>query len=111
VSESTTLGRLATVIRSKNAGPFITTCDVMFETLADFERVQAAGVLTPELVAKIYDLPASSILGIYFYAPALAVKISFLKPVDSGNAFSRDIAGSSQHVPLLDVVVQQVGEA
>lgn len=100
-----TLGDLAAVVRSKNAGPFITTCDVMFEDVAAYERVQAAGVITEDLIARLYRLPRTSVLGIHFYKPALAVKISFLKPVDAGDAFSPDIAGSSQHVPLLDIEV------
>jgi hypothetical protein len=99
------LGDFAKVIRSKNAGPYTTTCDVMFETDADLERVRASGALTVERIADLYRVPPASVLGIYFYEPALAVKISFLKPVDSGNAFSPDVAGSSQHVPLLDILV------
>jgi hypothetical protein len=99
------LGELAKVLRSKNAGPFVTTCDVMFASAADLERVRASGALTPRTVADLYRISPADVLGVYFYEPALAVKISFLKTVDSGDAFSPDIAGSSQHVPLLDVEV------
>jgi hypothetical protein len=99
------LGDLAKVLRSKNAGPFITTCDVMFELASDLERVRASGALTPETVAGLYRIPVADVLGVYFYEPARAVKISFLKPVDAGDAFSSDIAGSSQHVPLLDLEI------
>lgn len=105
MTDRTTLGRLAVIIRSKNAGPYITTCDVMFERTADLDRVRAAGVLTRERIAALYHLPVENVLGVYFYPPARAIKISFLKLTDSGDPFSPDIAGSSQHVPLLDIEV------
>ena len=35
----TKLGELASLIRSKNAGPFELTFDVMFDNLERFERV------------------------------------------------------------------------
>jgi hypothetical protein len=102
----TALRDLATIVRSKNAGPYITTCDVFFRGEAEFERARDSGAITAESVARLYRLPREHVLGVHFYAPALAVKISFLKPVDGGHVFSPDIAGASQHVPLLEVDVQ-----
>lgn len=100
-----TIDSLAVVVRSKNAGPYITTCDVIFGDLATFQRAREANVLTPEKVAALYRIPVESVLGVYYYEPGLAVKVSFLKTVDAGDVFSPDIAGSAQHVPLLDVEV------
>ena len=52
------LGELARLIRSKNAGPFELTFDIMFDDAAAFERVRASGALSRELIACIYRLPA-----------------------------------------------------
>lgn len=100
-----TIDALAVVVRSKNAGPYVTTCDIFFADRATFERARAAQVLTPERVANLYRIPAASVLGVYYYEPGLAIKVSFLKTVDAGDVFCADIAGSAQHVPLLAVEV------
>ncbi len=41
-----TLDQIAKVIRSKNAGPFCLTLDVLFDKPADYQRVLAARVIT-----------------------------------------------------------------
>jgi hypothetical protein len=55
------LGELASLIRSKNAGPFELTFDVMFADQATFERVRRSGVLSRESVAKLYRLSANEV--------------------------------------------------
>jgi hypothetical protein len=55
------LGELARLIRSKNAGPFVLTIDVMFDKEEDFERVRRSGVLTADTIAKIYRLPVEDV--------------------------------------------------
>jgi hypothetical protein len=52
-----TLGELARLIRSKNAGPFELTFDVMFADPEVYERVRDSGVLTREVVAAQYGCP------------------------------------------------------
>ena len=46
------LGKLARLIRSKNAGPFELTFDIMFEDPESFERVRASGALSRELPGR-----------------------------------------------------------
>ena len=48
----TTLGELARLIRSKNAGPFELTFDIMYDDDASFERERASGALSRELIAR-----------------------------------------------------------
>ncbi len=105
MAERDTIDSLAVVVRSKNAGPYVTTCDVMFRDLATFQRARQANVLTREKVADLYRIPLESVLGVYYYEPGLAIKVSFLKTVDAGDVFSPDITGSAQHVPLLGVEI------
>ena len=45
---------LAQVIRSKNAGPFELTFDIMFKDQDSFRTVMAGGKLSPELIAQLY---------------------------------------------------------
>ena len=46
---------LATILRSKNAGPGVVTLDVMFDNKDNYDRVKESGVLTKELIAEIYN--------------------------------------------------------
>ena len=47
---------LATVIRSKNASPFITTLDLFFEDQENYLKVKSSGVLTETLIADLYKM-------------------------------------------------------
>ena len=42
---------LAKVVRSKNAGPFEITFDIMFDDRAKYERVKKAGVINAQAIA------------------------------------------------------------
>src|SRR4051794_41921600 len=53
---------IAKVCKSKNAGPFDLTVDVVFDDDAMFERVAATGVLSPALFARLYNVEAADVL-------------------------------------------------
>ena len=57
----TPLRDIAKVIRSKNAGPFEITLDIVFKTKEDFEAVRNSGVITKELVSRLYNVPTQNI--------------------------------------------------
>jgi hypothetical protein len=98
------LFELAKLIRSKNAGPFTLTIDVMFDNLAAYERVRDSGVLRPEVVARIYGLPLEHVR-FFEDEPALAFKISFPRPITSGSAGDTDVYGGQFHSLLVELEV------
>jgi hypothetical protein len=100
----TTLAEIARLIRSKNAGPFALTFDIMFEDMARYRMATGAGVLTKETVSKLYGLPTSDI-DIYFCENALAVKISIPRPYAQGDLRDSDGFGGQQYAPLMDLKV------
>ena len=71
----TTLAKLARLIRSKNAGPFCLTLDVLFDKPADYQRVLAARVITPEKMAALYQQPLANVQ-VFNHERALAMKVS-----------------------------------
>lgn len=99
-----TIADLAKLVRSKNAGPFWLTFDIMFEKREDYERVCAAKVLTRERIAQIYGLRDETIL-IVNHDAAQAIKISFPRKHSSGSAHDSDIFGGQQYAPLLELEV------
>ena len=100
-----TLGALAEVVRSKNAGPFIVTFDILFGEEETFEAVRAAGMLNRQAVCRLYGVSDNELLGFDFYPFARAVKFSLRRPVGSGGPHDADVYGAQQHAPLLDLAV------
>jgi Domain of unknown function (DUF4387) len=95
---------IAKVCKSKNAGPFELTIDVVFEDAATFHKVKATGVLCPELFARLYDVPSESVL-FTPYDAAFAFKATIPRLVPAGDFGDTDVYGCQQHAPLLDVDV------
>ena len=99
-STATTLGDLAQLIRTKNAGPFWMTIDVFFRNHTDYTRVADAAVLTAQVVAEHYGVDATTVR--LFHLSAInVVKASFPRPTTQGSFTDRDIHAGQQHVPLL----------
>ncbi|MBI3938369.1 MAG: DUF4387 domain-containing protein [Betaproteobacteria bacterium] len=100
----TRLAELARLIRSKNAGPFQLTFDIMFETEEKYLRVKQSGALTREVVAAHYGLPAEEVQ-FFFCDNALAVKASIPRPVFQGDLRDADGHGGQQYAPLMDIEI------
>ncbi|HET9233660.1 MAG TPA: DUF4387 family protein, partial [Candidatus Eisenbacteria bacterium] len=70
---------LAQLIRSKNAGPFVLTFDIMFDSMQDYLRVRDSGVINQELFASLYGTPVDEV-EIYHVDTAQAIKASIPRP-------------------------------
>src|SRR5258708_20065962 len=51
------LAELSSLIRSKNAGPFVLTFDIMFPDDERYQRVKRAAVLSPRKFAELFHFP------------------------------------------------------
>jgi hypothetical protein len=101
------LGDLASVIRSKNAGPFQVTIDIMFATAEDYRRVLHSRAFTVAEVAKRYRIAESDVAVIPFER-VHAIKITIPRRWSSrgsGSAGDRDVYGAQQHGPLVDLEI------
>jgi hypothetical protein len=96
----TTIDDVASVLRSKNAGPFFFTVDVFLPDKELFDRVADPDFLTPERVAEAYGVPTSEIQGIYRLESALAIKVTIRKQVLADDPGNTDVIASQQHLPL-----------
>ena|SRR5258708_3758477 len=96
---STTLGRLADLVRSKNAGPFWITFDVFLATDEDYRRAAAPGVVTEQAVAELYHVDPA-VVRIYRMPDLRVVKVSFPRPTPQGDFHDRDMHAGQQHIPL-----------
>ncbi|MBY0331973.1 MAG: DUF4387 domain-containing protein [Acetobacteraceae bacterium] len=98
-----TLREVSRVIRSKNAGPFIFTFDIMFRDAATFAAVREAGHLDRATVARAYGLSPNEVLSFEWHGFANAVKFSIRREVASGGVGDSDVYGAQQHAPLLEL--------
>lgn len=104
-NEPNTMRDLASVVRSKNSGPFEITLDIMFTDKEIYSRVRKANILNAEMVMKLYKTDQSSILWEGFFDAALAWKCTIKRPWPQGTIGERDTLGTAQHAPLLDIIV------
>lgn len=99
------MSSLARVIRSKNAGPFEITFDVMFDNQEVYDRVRDAHVLGNEVIRRLYRVEDEDIITNMFYEPALAWKCTIKRSWAQGSVGERDTLGTQQHAPLLNIEV------
>lgn len=104
-----TLGEVAKLVRSKNAGPFWLTLDVMFDDSETYNAVRDGRVVTADVVARLYRLPVEQVL-VFAHDEALAVKVSMPRPHSSGSRHDTDVFGGQQYAPLLDLPVKTLDQ-
>jgi hypothetical protein len=95
------LSSLAKVFRSKNAGPFQQTIDLLFGSPVDYQLVKDSNALNPAAIASAYQISLEEVRGVYFWDAALAVKVTLSREVSAGAPGDHDCYGAQQHAPLL----------
>jgi Domain of unknown function (DUF4387) len=96
---------IAKVVRSKNAGPFEITFDIIFKTREDYEAVKASGVITKQLFSELYDVPTQRIITFVYFDAAHAIKATIPRPRPQGSIGEIDMHAAQQHVPLMHVQI------
>ena len=76
------LSEVTKLVRSKNAGPFVLTFDIMFDDPETYQRVRDSRVINKGLVARLYGQPEEEVL-LFDCDNALAIKFSIPRPVFS----------------------------
>jgi hypothetical protein len=103
----TKLRYLARVIRSKNAGPFEITFDVIFDDRDRYEHVKASNAIRIDVLAKSYGVGEQDVVTFMFFDAALAFKLTLRRPANQGSTGERDTFGAQQHAPLLDIDIPE----
>ena len=93
---------LAKVVRSKNAGPFTLTIDMIFESESDFEHVADADAFNANAIANLYATSPDKVQ-IHLFKRILAIKVALPRAVSSGAPSDVDVYGSQQHFPLANM--------
>jgi uncharacterized protein DUF4387 len=103
LSESVRLEDLCVVLRSKNAGPFLITLDMIFKDRDVYRAVSAGRLISEELVARRYQIPVEDVVRVEYIDGLNAVKASYKRRLPAGSAGDPDCYGMNQEAPMLDV--------
>jgi hypothetical protein len=98
------LWELARLVRSKNAGPFMLTFDIVFADEETYLRVKRSCIINRALFARLYRVPVDEVLFVE-HDQAWAFKASIPRPFASGDPEDGDVFGGQQHGPLVDLEV------
>ena len=93
---------VASVIRSKNSGPYELTFDVIFKEFDLYKKVKDAKAINEKNFALLYHIPESDIISLVYFDPAKAVKVTIVRPIPSGALGETDVYGAQQHAPLMN---------
>ena len=100
------LWQFTKLIRSKNAGPFELTFDIMFKDRENYERVLRSGVLSVERIAQLYGVPLAEVR-LFAIEQIDTVKFSIPRKVFSGDVADIDVYGGQFHSPLVRLLVEE----
>ena len=89
----------ASVCRSKNAGPFQVTVDLMFRDMETYLRVLNSPDFTVENIGRLYRTEPEKIQ-IKPFERILTIKVVLPRAASSGSLYDSDVYGSQQHFPL-----------
>lgn len=95
---------IAKLIRTKNAGPFQLTLDVMFPDERSYRHVVQANVITVERMAAFFRVEERAVK-LFHYAPGNAIKVTVPRLVPCGDPADGDLFGGQQFGPLADLEV------
>ena len=104
------LWEIAKLIRSKNAGPWELTFDIMFDDHESYERSRGTELSDPAFYAKLYNVPESSVR-VFDCPDALAIKATIPRPQSAGAPSDTDVFGGQFHSPLVRFMVPDQPEA
>ena len=103
-----TLGDIALFLRSKNAGPYEVTFDVMFEKEEVYRLVKDSDILNKHTVAEILERKEEEIVWIGFFDQARAFKVTIPRMRNgrihpNGSYMENDIWAAQQYLPLMNM--------
>ena len=100
------LWQFTKLIRSKNAGPFELTFDIVFKNRDSFNDVLKSEALSPNVIAQLYQVDVKQVR-FFVVDELLAIKISIPRRVFSGDVDDTDIYGGQFHSPLVRLPVKE----
>ena len=100
----TSLREACDLFRSRNAGAFLLTLDIVPVSTGLFDRLEADRTLESAEVSRRLGV-APEDLRVTYYRQSNAIKITIPRRVSGGGPDDHDVDGAQQFVALLDLTV------
>ncbi len=89
-------------VRSKVAGPFWVTVDLMFDSQENYDRYVQSQALSADSIGQIYGVDPTAVR--HYPVPTLQVlKISYPRQSSQGGVEERDLHSGQQYTYILDL--------
>ncbi len=98
------LAEYTQILRSKNAGPFCQTVDLVYSDAEKYRAVRDSGVINRETIASLYSVAPAQV-DVFYFDAANAIKVSFPRKHCCGCWDDSDCYGAQQHMPLMDLEI------
>jgi hypothetical protein len=97
-----TIRDYTTTFRTRNAGAFLVSLDIVFATPELYQQWRDSGVINAESVATRMKVDPD-VVRIIDYPAASAIKITMPRRTVAGDPADTDLDSAAQFVPLLDL--------
>ncbi len=98
------LSDIASILRSKNAGPYTLTVDFLFDDKGVYQKIKESGVLEKNEIAELYKVNKENV-NIYYFDQANGIKLTIPRKISSGSGSDTDVYGAQQHMPMMNILV------
>lgn len=97
------MNELCTIVRTKNAGPFLFTLDIVFKERDVYEAVKAHRLLSREVIAAAYGVPVEEVVVFETFDNVTAMKATLRRKVRAASPGDQDVYAMNQEVPALTI--------
>ena len=97
------MNELCNIVRTKNAGPFLFTLDIVFKERAVYESVKQHGLLSREVVAAAYGVPVEEVVVFETFDNVIAMKATLRRKIRAASPGDPDVYAMNQEVPALTI--------
>lgn len=101
-----TIREYTTTFRTRNAGAFLVSVDIVFSTPELYVQWRDSGIINKESVAERMKV-SPDVVRIIDYPAASAIKITIPRRTIAGDPDDTDLDSAGQFVPLLDLELPQ----
>jgi hypothetical protein len=97
------LSELCNILRTKNAGPYLFTLDIVFKDRGVYEAVKTHRLLTRELIAAVYGVGVEWVTVFESFDNINAFKATIRRQRVAGAPGDSDVYAKNQEVPALTI--------
>jgi len=97
------LSEICNILRTKNAGPFLFTLDIVFKDEAVYQAVKEHRLVTRELIAAVYGVAIESVTVFETFDNVNAIKATLKRLKVAGSPGDSDVYAKNQEVPALTI--------